>query len=434
MSTQIVLPNAPVAAPVPSHGPLTVEANFKIASVDRQLELKPSSELFHLEVTKALQAAKQEAPLGVLDSFRGTFAGSGFNVIWRPKPQKGGPDFTTPVNINALTKKNLIDDNVLELNLTKEKLQFFDDLNQVPNRGLFNQPDIVLNGVPYNQSIENVTNPKTGLADLPTLIGQSNAIHFEPGLWMHVPASVNPPLDATLSRMASIPHGTTLNAQGKAPTRGSALKGQPPSFPPVDITPFDRDRFRFPGQDAATKDSSRLPQNLSPFIQSGTITQKILDDPNEVLRAANQGKKFIDTETFTVSTSPAASDFPTSRAGISNISFLAPNADAVEMTSTFWVSTVQHQLEVPKWNPKLQGDLILAPSPPSPKADVPIFRLTLKGPILKEKTVTVFSKQIQYSQTVMLKFGGITWPHVSVATLVPADVLNVPDTILDSLK
>jgi hypothetical protein len=37
--------------------------------------------------------------------------------------------------------------------------------------------------------------------------------------------------------------------------------------------------------------------------------------------------------------------------------------------------------------------------------------------------------QIQYSQTVNLNFNGLTWPHVSVATLVPATALPVPGTV-----
>ena len=34
--------------------------------------------------------------------------------------------------------------------------------------------------------------------------------------------------------------------------------------------------------------------------------------------------------------------------------------------------------------------------------------------------------QIQYSQQVLLNFNGLSWPHVSVATLVPASPLPVP--------
>ena len=39
--------------------------------------------------------------------------------------------------------------------------------------------------------------------------------------------------------------------------------------------------------------------------------------------------------------------------------------------------------------------------------------------------ITVTSTQIQYSQTVMLSFNGLTWPHVSVATLRPSGATPV---------
>jgi hypothetical protein len=44
--------------------------------------------------------------------------------------------------------------------------------------------------------------------------------------------------------------------------------------------------------------------------------------------------------------------------------------------------------------------------------------------------VTVVTTQIQYTQKVMLNFFGLTWPHVSVATLVPADPIMIPENLL----
>src|SRR6516162_2919492 len=40
--------------------------------------------------------------------------------------------------------------------------------------------------------------------------GSATGIHFEPGLWLAVPATTNPNEPFTVARMASIPHGTTL--------------------------------------------------------------------------------------------------------------------------------------------------------------------------------------------------------------------------------
>ena len=60
--------------------------------------------------------------------------------------------------------------------------------------------------------------------------------------------------------------------------------------------------------------------------------------------------------------------------GIENIPFLAVNADAISMEAIFWIETVQ-----------LEGG----------------------GTLL----------QLQYTQTVILNFDEINWPHISVATL-----------------
>ena len=48
--------------------------------------------------------------------------------------------------------------------------------------------------------------------------------------------------------------------------------------------------------------------------------------------------------------------------------------------------------------------------------------------VTKRYAITVESTQIQYSQMVLLNFNGITWPHVSVATLVPASPILLPES------
>jgi hypothetical protein len=49
--------------------------------------------------------------------------------------------------------------------------------------------------------------------------------------------------------------------------------------------------------------------------------------------------------------------------------------------------------------------------------------------ITKPRSITVKSTQIQYSQQVFLNFNTLTWPHVSVATLVPSDAISVPPSV-----
>ncbi len=343
--------------------------------------------------------------LGPLAAFSGTFTGNGFNTIFRPD----SPTTPTPLPIPVSGS-----DNVLELNLTSETLSFSAPLGSVPNRGMV-QADAFLNGVPYLQSISDVTNP-----------AQPTGIHLEPGLWICVPPTTDPKEGQEVARMASIPHGTTVLAQGTS----SSTNG-PPVIPPVSITPFQgATHFPFPSQTATAHGTARIPQDLTAFIAAGTITQAILTDPNTVLRNAIAGQHITHTTTINISTSPAA---PLFGGGAENIAFLMgdaggvkPNARTTLMTATFWIETVQHTILVPIFK---AGDppLTLQPEGPAPVGGAhPTFIVHPPGPIPVPHPITVTSTQIQYSQTVMLSFNGLTWPHVSVATLRPSGPIVVP--------
>jgi hypothetical protein len=270
-------------------------------------------------------AAAVAPPLGPLEAFVGTWTGIGFNTIFRPQKQ------TFPLPTQAPG------DNLLELNLTQETLSFSPPLGSIPNRGTL-QDDLFLNGVPYVQSINDVTNPAP-----PT------GIHFEPGIWLSVPATTAPKESVSVARMASIPHGTTILAQGVA----FPAKSGPPTISPVSITPFPirgGGPISFPSQTAANQGTARIPQDLTPWTNAGTITQGLLDDPNAMLRKAISVQNILSTTTMVVSTDPAS---PLFGGGADNIAFLlgapsgAPaNANAVTMEATFWIETVEHELHI----------------------------------------------------------------------------------------
>jgi hypothetical protein len=94
----------------------------------------------------------------------------------------------------------------LELNLTSETTEFTPISSSIPNRG-FAQPDIELFGLTYLVHISDAT---TG-----------GALHIEPGIWVTQPATSEPllsppPGGQLVTRMANIPHGNSLVAQGIA--------------------------------------------------------------------------------------------------------------------------------------------------------------------------------------------------------------------------
>jgi hypothetical protein len=80
-------------------------------------------------------AGPASSPLGLLEGLKGTWTGTGFNVIWRPF--QGGPPNQ---------------DRFLELNLTEETLRFEEIPGPIPNRGLL-QSDINMFGLRYLQTI-----------------------------------------------------------------------------------------------------------------------------------------------------------------------------------------------------------------------------------------------------------------------------------------
>jgi hypothetical protein len=340
--------------------------------------------------------APPHAPsLGPLSAFTGTFHGHGFNTIFRP-------DIGSPTKLPHPVES----DNLLELNLVSQTLSFSRPLGSVPNRGEVT-PSIFLNGVSYLLTVSDITNPANPIG-----------IHFEPGLWMKIHATKDPAEGTTLVRMASIPHGTTICAQGTSRTFSG-----PPSIPPVSITP---NIGTFPSQTASNKRTARIPQDLDSFIKDGSITQDILDDPNTVLRNATAHQKILSTTALGVATNPSS---PLFGGGTDNIAFLLgnqtatnPNSQSTQMASFFWVETVQHTLTVPAWTP---GQPPLAIRAPTTSGPAPVFLVTPPSAVTQPRKIKATSIQIQYSQKVILNFNGILWPHVSVATLVPDSLIPV---------
>jgi hypothetical protein len=360
-------------------------------------------------------------PLGAIAPFAGiTFRGNGFNNIFRPQ-NAASP---TPLPV---TPPGPLSDNILELNLTQETLSFSPALGNVPNRG-FAQKDLFLNGVPYVQSINDVTFP-----------GQSPTIHFEPGIWLAVPATTNPAInEVTYVRMASIPHGVTIEAEGTAigPTPGS------PNIPVANMNPFPIGGVQpppgtvpppFPSQTATNTNTPRIPQDLTSYIAAGTITQFILNDPNTLLRNHLVGQTILNFTTIIISTQPA---LPIFGGGTDNIAFLLgdnntpphnPNADAIKMTAVFWVETVQETIIVPIFKPGQPPLSIKGAARPG--APTPVFSVQPPIEITAPRPITITFTQIQYSQTVFLNFNTLTWPHITVATLIPGDPIPVPPSV-----
>lgn len=220
--------------------------------------------------------------LGPLTELAGTWVGNGFDLVSLPDRHEGRPLR-------------------LQLNATREMLEFTPIGGFVPNRGS-RQDDIFLFGLTYLQRISDaVTN---------------EALHIKPGLWLSVPSTIAPAAPATVVRQATIPHGNALLAQGTATT----LTGGP-RIDPVDSTPTG------PGVTPAV-----LASFVDPPLPPG-ITPPCVKNPNVVLERAIVGQTITSTVELRVSTSPSG--------GIVNIPFGVENANATKLDATFWIETVQ---------------------------------------------------------------------------------------------
>ena len=308
-----------------------------MVDLKRGFAFRPLSNKTAVARPRIAAAGAEPDPLGPLAQLPGRWEGTGFNTIWRP--------LHDPANPNQ--------GHFLELNLTVETLEFDRIGGQIPNRGLL-QGDLIMFGLHYLQQVSD---------------NFGNGLHIEPGVWLNVPATTNPEVPPTVVRMGSIPHGTTIVAQGLASSEPRA-----PKFDDTNIKPFvigDPSRtFDFPEADL----SLPTPFRSSPELIAG-ITQAMVDSPNSVLQSAIEGQNIVNTINLVITTEPT----PVIGGGTANTAFLVggpdgPNADAVSATSIFWIEQV------------------------------------------READGTEFL-QLQYTQTVLLDFGGLSWPHLSVATL-----------------
>ena len=280
--------------------------------------------------------------LGPLADLPGNWSGHGFNLIARPDFQGGNDIF-------------------LELNRTDENLRFSTIGGPIPNRGS-EMDDIEIFGVHYLQQIRD---HDTG-----------GAIHLEPGVWLNVPHTTKPAEPPTVVRMATIPHGTAVLAQGTSfPVNG------PPDIGFANTVPFligspepgPGTKNNFPEYDLSK------PSKFRTFPIPKHVTQDEVTNPNSRLASDIQGQKITSTTVLQVSTdsNPARN----TAGGTENVPFLQTNANASRVSATFWIETVQFR-------------------PPNDDR---------------------YFLQLQYTQTVFLDFLGLTWPHVTVATLKKVD-------------
>jgi hypothetical protein len=194
------------------------------------------------------------------------------------------------------------------------------------------------------------------------------ALHVEPGVWLNVPPTAVPESDWTVARLSSIPHGNSVCAVGFAQY---VVPEGLPEIPPANTVPFESGGEPPPPGTAnpfRAYDLSAESKYRTTPIPDG-VTQELINDPNSMLRSALVGHELTHITRLITSTQSAAD--------IGNIPFITKNANAVSLESVF---AIEH----------------------------------VKGPLDTEFL------QLQYVQTALLNFRGMSFPHVNVGTLIKA--------------
>jgi hypothetical protein len=297
----------------------------------------------------------------------------------------------------------------------------------VPNRGAGEQEDLGLYGLHYLQRVSD--------ADVSPVTTAGEALHIEPGLFMNVPESENHKVP-TIVRMGSIPHGVTVLMQGKTPST-VPVDGPPkipeiypleqlPEFPPEKPEPGEPDKNPPieglgimpvnvptppvqpppPLKKVASKQhpvEEVVIENDKPGKTNGPFPQpqfqEYINNPNKVLTDAIADQKILGTIAIELNTEEVEDS-------IGNIPFLgtpkeqnaakpANNAFVQSARATFWIEWVRI--------PNQKGAPVAANADPAHQIE----------PYLGEPTYL----QLQYSQSVILVFNEVLWPHITVATL-----------------
>jgi hypothetical protein len=218
------------------------------------------------------------------------------------------------------------------------------------------QNDIAIYGLTYLHRVTDAVN--------------GGALHIEPGLWLNVPSTSQPKADVTIARLSTIPHGNAVCTVGfvqEVEMDGTSM----PEIPPANTVPFKiGEKPPPPGTKNPFEefDLSKPSQFRTSSLPTA-ITQAIVNDPNQMVRDALKGQHIMHITRLITNTDGAT--------GVSNIPFITENANAISLESVFAIETIQDA----------SGSEFM---------------------------------QLQYSQTALLNFCGMSFPHVTIGTLIKA--------------
>ena len=247
----------------------------------------------------------------------------------------------------------------LQLNMLHETVEFTTIGSPVFNRGCL-QEDMAIYGVTYMHRV--------------TDAGSGGALHIEPGMFLNIPATTAPTADASIARLGTIPHGNAFCTVGFAQ---EAEYDRIPGIPPANTVPFPIGGT--PPEPSSANPFEEYNLSIPSAVRTGSlpteITQVLVNDPNQMLRDTLQTQ--VEQEGKTLNWIIRLITRTADDKSIGNIPFITANANTLDFESVWAIESVTDAC----------GDEYL---------------------------------QLQYSQTALINFRGMSYPHVAVGTLVKA--------------
>lgn len=218
----------------------------------------------------------------------------------------------------------------LLMNQYGENLDFLFVDKNIPNRGIDpdqdGNTDQLLAGLDYQQIIKQVAADDSPSSNLKSPNG--NGIHHEPGLFLHIlnHTEEHEGVPLSIARLATIPHGDSVLALGKA----RSFDG-PPNIPDLNAFPLNVD------QNVINNPYLAPYKHFEDNKFFGTVPTSLPGFPGFFASNANSILQFAVKGIKVKKTTELHFDTKFGTGGINNIPFVVKEANATEMIATFWI-------------------------------------------------------------------------------------------------
>lgn len=241
-------------------------------------------------IITAINPSSQETTAQLMTDLRGRWVGEGINTLWVPSRADSSPATPLPM-YNPVPSGPPTPQPRFVASRTTETLVISEPLGDVPNKG------------PHDEINESASAYSDRVYD-----ENGKLVHAETGFWLGTPVTTT--TGAAVAKLAAIPHGTTVLAQGPLPGRadGTSQITAPVAEPAAPAT---------------------LPTGM--LAPSGPL------DPQYIANVASYIQRRLEADRTGLLWQ---FELTSSGADIANISFLKLNAPVTSVRSTYWIGNL----------------------------------------------------------------------------------------------